>query len=201
MPRQDVARSPETDGMNGSGSQNRQQECAWVRSAQCGDADAFRRLVDVYDRRLLYFVRRFFTDVNAALDVCQDVWLTLCRQLPRLRAPEAFRVWLYQIAHDRVVSMLRRQARQEQRCEPLAGEPVAEDSGDTWETAEQAELIHHSLEALSSEHREILVLRFLEDLSLEEIAEALRLPVGTVKSRLHYARKALRQHLEKYVHE
>src|SRR5262245_66154788 len=90
------------------------QERLWVRAAQSGDTDAFRRLVDIYDRRLLYFVLRFLPDAHQALDVLQDVWLVVLRRLPGLRAPEAFRVWLYQIAHDKVVSLLRRQRREEE---------------------------------------------------------------------------------------
>src|SRR5436305_5538759 len=93
---------------------SREQEYALVVRAQRGDTGAFRALVDQYDRRLLYFVLRFLPDAERALDVLQDVWLTLLRRLPGLRAPGAFRVWLYQIAHDRVVDVLRRRRREQE---------------------------------------------------------------------------------------
>src|SRR5437588_12641577 len=92
---------------------SQEQERDWVLRARGGDADAFRRLVDAYDRRLLYFVLRFLPDTDRALDVLQDVWLTLFRRLPGLRAAEAFRVWLYQVAHDKVVDAVRRDRRRE----------------------------------------------------------------------------------------
>src|ERR1700740_420677 len=98
------------------------QEQAWVRAAQQGDVAAFRCLVDCYDRRVLYFVLRFLPDSHQALDVMQEVWLALFNRLPSLRAPAAFRVWLYQIAHDQVVSQLRRQRRQEKIREKLAAD-------------------------------------------------------------------------------
>jgi RNA polymerase sigma-70 factor (ECF subfamily) len=177
------------------------QEQTWVRAAQQGDAAAFRCLVDCYDRRVLYFVLRFLPDSHQALDVMQEVWLAMFRRLPALRAPGAFRVWLYQIAHDQVVSLLRRQFRQEKVQEKLAdhfADPVEANHESAFD---QAELVHKALDLLSPEHREVLVLRFLEDLSLEEIAEALRCRLGTVKSRLHYAKRRLRQQVERLSHE
>lgn len=171
------------------------EERSWVLRARDGDPAAFRLLVDRYDRRLLYFVLRFIADAERALDVLQDVWLTMFRRLASLRAPEAFRVWLYQIAHDRVVDVIRRQRREEEAQLVLRnGFVEAEPGPEDW--LDQADLVHHGLERLSPEHREVLLLRFLENLSLEEIAQTLRLSLGTVKSRLHYARLALRREVE-----
>jgi RNA polymerase sigma-70 factor, ECF subfamily len=177
------------------------EERACVLRARAGDADAFQRLVDAYDRRLLYFVRRFLPDADRALDVLQDVWLTLFRRLPALRAPEAFRTWLYQIAHDRVVDVLRRDRREEQAHATLQAVWVPAEENETETVLEQAEFVHHALQSLSEEHREVLLLRFLEEMSLEEIATALRCRLGTVKSRLHYARQALRREVERLVHD
>jgi RNA polymerase sigma-70 factor, ECF subfamily len=179
---------------------SRDQEKAWVLRAQRGDADAFRMLVDQYDRRLLYFVLRFLPDADRALDVLQDVWLVLFRRLPDLRAPEAFRVWLYQIAHDRVVDLLRKQHREEQVQQVLRNGFV-EPRHEPEEDFDRAELVHHALGLLTPDHREVLLLRFLEDLSLEEIALTIRTSLGTVKSRLHYARLALRGEVERLVHD
>ncbi len=179
------------------------QEREWIVRAQRGDADSFRCLIDAYDRRLLYFVRRFLPDTDRALDVLQDVWLTLFRRLPGLKAPEAFRVWLYQIAHDRVVDVVRRDRREEKAHEALRAAylPVADGEPGHEALFDQAEFVHHALRSLSDDHREVLLLRFLEGLSIEEIAAALRCSPGTIKSRLHYARQALRREVEKLVHE
>jgi RNA polymerase sigma-70 factor, ECF subfamily len=175
-------------------------EREWVLRARRGDVDAFNRLIDLYDRRLLYFILRFVPDGETALDVLQDVWLILFRRLPRLRAPEAFRVWLYQVAHDRVIDLLRRRRREAQAHEVLRNGLVDYEDGPE-ERLEQVELVHHALDRLSPEHREVLLLRFLEGLSLEETAATLRLPQGTVKSRLHYARLALRRQVETIDHD
>ena len=177
----------------------RLQEQLWVLRAQRGDPDAFRHLVDAYERRLLYFVLRIVHDAEDALDVLQDVWLTAFRRLPRLRAPAAFRVWLYQIAHDRAVSLVRGQRRQARAYEEARDRP-GEDRADEDLAAENAEFVHRALQALSLDHREVLALHFLEDMRLEEIAEVLRCPLGTVKSRLHYAKQALRHEVERLTH-
>jgi RNA polymerase sigma-70 factor (ECF subfamily) len=177
------------------------QEVHWVRAAQNGDTGAFHRLVDAYDRRLLYFVLRLLPDADRALDLLQDVWLIVLRQLPALRAPEAFRCWLYQIAHDRVVSQVRRDRREQRAVEELRHRHPGESDDGPEPALDRADLVHQALQRLSPEHREVLLLRFLEGMALDEIAEALRCSLGTVKSRLHYARQALRQHVEKLSHE
>ena len=175
---------------------DKHQELLWVLRAQQRDPEAFRCLVDAYEERLLYFIRRFVKDIDDALDVLQDVWLTMFRRLPHLHAPAAFRVWLYQVAHDKAVSLIRDQRRETQAVEALGDSLDAEPAGDGT-VFEDAELVHRGLQTLSPEHREVLTLHFLEDLRLEEIAEILRCPIGTVKSRLHYAKKCLRQDMEK----
>ncbi len=78
-------------------------EADTVDRARRGDGEAFRTLVEAYDRRLLYFVRRLLGDSEEAFDVVQQIWLHVHRHLCSLRTPRAFRVWLYRIAHDRAV--------------------------------------------------------------------------------------------------
>jgi DNA-directed RNA polymerase specialized sigma24 family protein len=100
----------------------REQERRWVLAARRRDSAAFRRLVDAYERRLLYFLLRFVPEAEA-LDVLQDVWLTVYRRLPALHAPEPFRVWLYRIAHDKAVSYVRALRRQARAREELPERP------------------------------------------------------------------------------
>jgi RNA polymerase sigma-70 factor (ECF subfamily) len=172
------------------------EEQLTVLRAQGGDRDAFRALIDLYDRRLLYFVRRVLGDVDGALDVLQSVWLAAHRRLPGLRSAAAFRVWLYRIAHDQAVAELRRRARRPLLLEDLGpGEPPG-DGGDAEAAFEDAELVHAALGGLSADHRRVLTLRFLEDMTVEEIAQVVGCGPGTVKSRLHYARAALRRRIE-----
>jgi RNA polymerase sigma-70 factor, ECF subfamily len=166
-----------------------------VVQAQVRDPAAFRELVTRYERRLAYYIRRMIGETSDAFDVLQDVWLLVFRKLPALEAPEAFRVWLYKIAHDVTISRLRKSTRQIPSIpeETIAGEP---DDWNEFEAFERVELVHRMLEKLSPPHREVLALRFLEGLELNEIADIVGCEAGTVKSRLHYAKESLRQQIE-----
>ena len=174
------------------------EEALLVLKAQQGDRAAFRALVEQYDRRLLYFVRRMLDDPDDAFDVLQRVWLEVFRKLPRLHAPQAFRVWLYRFAHDQAISWLRKKRVQIAIEDlPLNGVPDDCPGAAAFETAEA---LHVALQSLSVDHRRVLTLRFLEDMSIEEIATVLDCSPGTIKSRLHYARAALRRRIEEDEH-
>ncbi|MBL8817324.1 MAG: RNA polymerase sigma factor [Planctomyces sp.] len=169
----------------------RLEEQQLVIRAQSGDGLAFRQLVESYDRRLWYFVRRMLDDEQRVADVLQEVWLNVFRSLYRLGSPAAFRVWVYRIAHDRAISELRRTGR-EIPAEALGDHDLpAADSSDADMAEERAELVHKGLSQLAIEHRRVLTLLYLEQMSIQEISEVLGCNPGTVKSRLHYARKAL----------
>lgn len=169
------------------------EEAEVVLLAQQGDGEAFRTLVELYDRRLLYFIRRILDETEEAFDVLQEVWLRVHRDLRDLRSPRAFRVWLYRIAHDRTISALRRSRRAIPLEELPPGEVPVVDLPDS--IFESAELVHVALTALSVDHRRVLTLRFLEDMSIQEIADVMECSTGTVKSRLHYAKAALGRRL------
>ena len=171
------------------------EERLTVLLAQQGDHEAFRRLLDLYDERLLYFVRRILGDADGVLDILQAVWLTVHRKLPYLRSASAFRVWVYRIARDRAISELRSKARRPLPLEDIpAGPPDPQCDDNT--AFEDAELVHTALLDLSVDHRQVLTLRFLEDMSVEEIAQVVGCAAGTVKSRLYYARAALRRRIK-----
>jgi RNA polymerase sigma-70 factor (ECF subfamily) len=115
-----------------------------------------------------------------------------------LKSPRAFRVWLYRIAHDQAISALRRY----HRAVPLEHVPAEEivDEEGSELVMDSAELVHAAMKTLSMDHRRVLTLRFLEDMSIEEIAEVLDCSPGTVKSRLHYAKAALADWIEESQH-
>lgn len=167
-------------------------ELLCVLAAQKGDHEAFHNLVDRYDRRLVYFVRRFERDVDKALDIVQEVWLTVSRKIAMLESPESFRVWLYRIAHAKVVTSIRREMRANALNRTLQS-CVSKPDANQQSTLEIAQLVHLALDRISVDHREVLTLRFLESLTIEEIADVLTCPVGTVKSRMHYAKQTFRQ--------
>ena len=164
--------------------------------AQQGDREAFSDLVDWYDQRLLYFVRRILGETDGALDVLQSVWLIVYRQLGRLKTPDAFRAWLYRIAHDAAVTELRRKSRQPVLFDDGEASPIIEQTNDDETAFDNAEAVHAALLRLSIDHRRVLTLRFLEDMTIEEISAVIGCELGTVKSRLHYAKLALRRQIE-----
>lgn len=180
---------------------SRARERVTVLLAQRGDGDAFSSLCDLYDRRLLYFIRRILGDSDGALDVLQSVWLTVHRKLRNLKSPEAFRVWLYRITHDIAVTELRKKSVYSRTLEELQCVPETETDNTHSETFDNAELVHLGLQGLSTDHRQVLTLCFLEHMTLEEISEVIGCSSGTIKSRLHYAKKALRERIEELSNE
>ncbi len=176
-----------------------------VLRAREGDDAAMRVLISRYERRLWFFTRRIVNDDHRAWDIVQEVWIDVFRKLGGLKSPEAFRVWLYQIAHARAVSTVRRERRQESAVATHAkelGDQISDDAGriDEFLSADRAAEVRAALDHLPEDQRLVLTLRFLEDLPLEEIADALQVPVGTVKSRLFYGKQTLKRLLENAHH-
>ena len=168
-----------------------------VLRCQTGDRAAFDRLVRRYHGRLLYFVRRLAGD-DRSDDLVQDVWLAVWRQLPRLREVESFRPWVYRIARNLALKRRRDEPRSAAPT-PLLPEQFPDDGPEPDEAsfrAEDAARVHAALARLSPGHQEVLALRFLEDMTYEQVAEVVECDLGTVKSRLHYAKRALRRELE-----
>lgn len=173
------------------------EEQETVLRAQKGEHAAFSRLVDAYDRRLLYFVRRIVGESDLAFDVLQNVWLIVHRRLRGLASPQAFRVWIYRIAHDQAVGELRKKIRRPVTIEDIeAGAVESPNRGEFEADFDNAELVHIGLQRLSLDHRRILTLYYLEGMKVGEIADVLSCHDGTVKSRLHHARIALRHQIE-----
>jgi RNA polymerase sigma-70 factor (ECF subfamily) len=164
---------------------------------QAGDRNAFHELVVRYERRLIYYIRRMVGEESDSFDILQEVWLRVYRRMGTLRAPEAFRTWLYKIAHDVSVNQLKRRDREPEQIDAELLPGTVDDPGDEIQLLEDAALVHAALQKLARPHREVLTLRFLEDLPLDEIAEIVGCSLGTVKSRLHYAKLSLRQVMER----
>jgi RNA polymerase sigma-70 factor (ECF subfamily) len=168
-----------------------------VLRTQSGDRNAFHDLVTRYERRLTYYIRRMTGDGSDAFDILQEVWLRVYQRIGTLRAPEACRTWLYRIAHDRCVDQLGSRAKEPAQIDETLEVETDDDPGDVAELLENASRVHTALAELAHPHREVLTLRFLEDLPLLEIAEIVGCSTGTVKSRLHYAKLSLRQVIER----
>jgi RNA polymerase sigma-70 factor (ECF subfamily) len=164
-----------------------------VLRCQARDEAAFEEIVARYAPRLRYYLRKMLGGAPAAEDALQDVWLAAFRGLPGLIEPAAFSAWIYRLARDRAFRELRRR----RSCFPLEEFDVIEEpaAADDFSSDDAAQ-IHQALDALLPEHREVLVLRFMECMSYEQIAGILGCQLGTVRSRLHYAKRALRRVIE-----
>jgi RNA polymerase sigma factor (sigma-70 family) len=159
-----------------------------------GRKDALEELVRTWERPLYYYLRRLVAGEQEAQQVLQETWVKVLRGLPRLRRPERLPVWLYSIARKTAMSYLRSKYT-EQTLFARDGN-VPDVSGNSDLSFDDAEQVHYGLSRVSLVHREVLTLFFLQDLSLEEIAAVLEIPVGTVKSRLHHAKRMLKAVLE-----
>lgn len=166
-----------------------------VLKCQTGDRLAWEELYRQYNPSLGYYLRRLMGNDALAEDVQQEVWLTVVRNIGRLKSPEAFTVWLYRIARARAFDRIQHEPQRAELVEETA-EPV-EASDEEAFSPEDAARVHAGLATLAANHREVLLLRFMEDLSYEQISEVIGSSVGTVRSRIHYAKGALRRQLEK----
>ncbi len=163
---------------------------------QSGEPAAFAELIAAFERPLRYYLVKLLGDEDRAYDVLQEVWLKVIRSIRQLVEPAALRVWLYRLAHGVAVDNIRRRrVRQMAEQERAAPEDAAD--MDSEFTAIDAQAIHRALDELPPPQREVLVLFFLEDMSLEDIADVVGCPVGTVKSRLHYAKRTLHDLLKR----
>ncbi len=164
-----------------------------ILRCQTGDESAFEELVERYHGRLYYYVRRLLGPNDRVDDVLQSVWLAVFRGLRKLRDPEAFAVWLYRIAHNRALQELRSSREVVGLQDDI---PVTDAGQEEKFSPEDAASVHAALDRLRVEHREVLVLRFLGQLSYQEIAAVVGCSLGTVKSRIYHAKRALRRLME-----
>ncbi|GII01638.1 RNA polymerase sigma factor [Planobispora takensis] len=160
-----------------------------VLRCQLGEPEALTELVRDWHIPVWNYVRGML-GADRADDVTQEIWLAVIRGLPRLRTPGRFAPWLFTIARRAVTDRLRQEYSVTEVC--AQEEPVTEDAAGA--LVDRAGLVA-ALSGLPVREREVLVLFYLEDLTLEDCAEICAVPVGTVKSRLNRARRMLRDHL------
>lgn len=165
-----------------------------ILRCQMGDKDALTSLIERYQRPMWYFVSRLLDDRQASEDILQDVWLTVIKRIHALKKPEAFSTWLYRIARNRIYHQLRKKKIQAELNENIK---IPEESENDEICFDDVAKVHRCLRLLRREHREVLMLRFLEQMSYQQIAEVLDCNLGTVRSRVYYAKLALKKEMEK----
>jgi len=166
-----------------------------VHRCQDGERTAFEELFEMYQPRLKYYVRRLDSGGANIDDTLQDIWLAVFKKIHKLKDANVFAVWLYRIARNKVYDEFRskdRFARLPEEDEfSVSGsvEPVF-DINDT-------EKLHMALNKLKPYHREVLTLSFIEQMPYQSIADVVGCSIGTVRSRIFYAKKSLREEMER----
>ena len=160
-----------------------------------GERAAFEELIRTWEDRLFYFIRRYVDRREDAYDLLQQTWLKVVRNIRSLKEPGRLAPWLYRIARNTCLNHGR--VRSEYVAAPLEDSADhAADRPDGTRRFGRAEEVHYGLGRISLPHREVLTLFFLQDVTLAEIARIVGVSEGTVKSRLHHAKAALRRALE-----
>jgi len=163
-----------------------------IRRMQAGDDDAVRDLYAQYGQRLYAYALRLTDDPATAEDVTQNTLVTAWRTARTFRAEGRLIAWLLGIVHHTAMKSLRNRTNY---LGDVAEETIREDQPSPEEQAQvkdERRWVRQGMQSLSPEHRAVLELIFYQELSLNEVAQVLNIPVGTVKSRLSYARTHLR---------
>jgi RNA polymerase sigma-70 factor, ECF subfamily len=176
-----------------------------LRLAQSGDQHAFGQLMRAHYEMVFRLVYSIVRNEQDARDVCQEVWITLWKQLASFRGDAKFSTWLHPIAVRRAIDHLRKRRRWYDRFLPfssaddsVASVPEPATSSDARADLEQGERsarLHRAIEALPAKLRAVLALREIQGLSYDEIARTTGVPTGTVMSRLYHARRQLARKL------
>jgi RNA polymerase sigma-70 factor (ECF subfamily) len=177
-----------------------------VELCRRGDAEAFARLVSLHESMVYNLSARLLGDAEDARDLSQDVFLQVYRQLGRFEGRSSLKTWIYRIVVNQARNRQRwwRRRRRERSCpiedmtqadhaRAAAGRPDADAPYERLARAERVRHLQQALLRVSFDHRAILLLREVEGLGCDEIAVALEVPEGTVKSRLARARASLRE--------
>lgn len=175
-------------------------EC--VRRVQRGDIDSFEVLVRRHEKAIFNLAYRLLGNYDEAAEVSQDVFLSAFKSIHQFRGEANFSTWLYRIGLNHASTRRKSLNSAQRRQLSLDGtEVIANSTVDPAKNFEDKEIqqrVQQALNSLDAEDARIILLRDLQDIPYDEVAEILDLPVGTVKSRLHRARQALKTSLAPY---
>ncbi len=182
-------------------------DAALVENARKNEAEAFGRIVDAYQSRIIGFVSRMVPTEEDALDVAQEVFIRAYQHLDRFDSRSSLRTWLFKIAHNLCIDRARRAKRTPLQLSVSAGVQGESD----WDLLDQTEgpedlvinqelrdIVEEAIASMSDKLREVLLLHEEQEMAYEEISQAIKVPVGTVKSRLFLARAHLKRAIANY---
>ena len=189
------------------------EELELVRRAQEGDREAFKELVETYQRKVYGICIGMLKDPDDSMDVSQEVFIKVYRYLDKFNQDSSFYTWLYRITVNKCIDFIRKQKRKREvdyNDELLREGDVAGDDellpsrlgihpDKVYGRKELRAKMLEALNTLTEKHRTILVLREVEGLSYEEIADVLQVSKGTVMSRLYHARRYFQDAVKEYL--
>ncbi len=182
-----------------------QEDMQLVAASQAGDQDAFAQLVQLHQRRVFNLIFRMLHDYDEANEVTQETFLAAWQGLPSFRGDARFSTWLYRIAYNCCLKQLENRKRNKALQASLQQEEqlLQQDNCDTQMSAElesrgNQALVREYLFQLPAKYRIVLILRHLQEMTYEEMAEILTVPIGTIKTHLFRARHLLRERLEAF---
>jgi len=177
-------------------------DTALMAAVQTGNNMAFEILVNRYKKRAYYIALSLVGDHDEASDLSQEAFIRIYHARKRFRTDLSFFSWFYTILSNLAKNHLKKRSVRMDYAQIAKAEHNARLDGPTApdlliEADEDKQMIWEGIEKLSYDHREIIVLRHFEDMSYEDIAKLLNIPVGSVMSRLYYARRRLKEVIEK----
>ncbi len=184
-----------------------QEEANLVAASKKGDQDSFAQLVQQHQRRVFNLVFRMLQQYEEANEVTQETFLAAWQGLPSFRGDARFSTWLYRIAYNCALKQLEQRKRDraiqvELQTEEMVASSTQEQRVDAEiESRARQALVHEQLANLPAKYRIVLVLRHLQDMTYEEMAEILTMPIGTIKTHLFRARNLLKERLEMFDRE
>jgi RNA polymerase sigma-70 factor (ECF subfamily) len=191
-------RSNQTEEMVADGISD--AEC--VRRVQRGETDAFETLVRRHEKTIFNLVYRMLGDAEEAAEVSQEVFLSAFRAAGQFRGDANFSTWLYRIAINHASTRRKTLNSRQRKVVPIESADSLHDPQpgplEILEKQEIREKVQFALNQLEPDDAAVILLRDLQDVSYNEVAHVLEIPVGTVKSRLHRARQALKSRLKSY---
>ena len=160
------------------------------------DKEAFNELVGRWQKRLWNYAFKVTGSESAAWDIVQETWHGIIKGIKRLDDTTAFPRWAFRIANNKCTDWLRRQRVQQKLNDELI-KNIQNETDDKTACDEKSEVLQKALRKLSPDRRALLILRYNEDFEIEQIAEIIAVPSGTVKSRLHRTLNQLREIVER----
>jgi len=181
-----------------------QDDVLLVTASKRGDQDAFAQLVQRHQRRVFNLIFRMLQDYEEASEITQETFLAAWQALPSFRGDARFSTWLYRIAYNSALKQIEQRKRDRQLQTAMQAEQMLADAGNEGRIETELELharqefIRENLATLPAKYRIVLVLRHIQDLTYEEMAEILTVPIGTIKTHLFRARNLLKERLEAF---